>query len=326
MRLVLIGAGRWAERHARTIADTSGVTLDTVVSTQSVKRAFGARQWCRDMASVPWARIDGAIIASATPSHYQLACETILRGIPTLVEKPLTTTSVQSQLIRQLARKKNVLVMVALVHLFSDAFKALREQLAGQRIHIIRGVAGNAGPYRPDCNALWDYGPHDIGMALALLGGRTFRATRTIRASDLRIANVSLTKDKRGGATTHVQLTASFRMPKATFDPGLHSVEIELEFGSAMRRKARWFEAITASERFLYDDLATPKLTRTRAGIIEPIELGSGLPLGRTIQAFCHAIQARQRKHETLSLSIESCRLLERIERAVARSITPTTA
>jgi len=117
MRLVLIGAGRWAERHARTIADTSGVTLDTVVSTQSVKRAFGARQWCRDMASVPWARIDGAIIASAPPpSHYQLSCETISRGIPTLVEKPLTTTSVQAQLIRQLARKKNVLVMVALVH------------------------------------------------------------------------------------------------------------------------------------------------------------------------------------------------------------------
>jgi predicted dehydrogenase len=120
----------------------AGVTLDAVVSTQPVEHAFGARQWCRDTASVPWSRIDGVLIASAAHSHYQLACEGIQRGIPVLVEKPLATSAFEARCISKLARKHDVLVMVALVHVFSEAFTVLRQRLARQRIQTIRGWPG----------------------------------------------------------------------------------------------------------------------------------------------------------------------------------------
>ena len=98
-------------------------------------------------------------------------------------------------------------------------------------------------------------------------------------------------------------------------------VTVELELGSAMEAKTRWFEVATQTGCYRYDDLAAHKLIRIRNGVGEPVTLGPGLPLGLTLQAFCTLIRARKRRHETLPLSVESCRLLERIERAAARSI-----
>ena len=37
-------------------------------------------------------------------------------------------------------------------------------------IREIAAVAGNRGPYREDVAVLWDWGPHDVAMALDLVG------------------------------------------------------------------------------------------------------------------------------------------------------------
>jgi hypothetical protein len=77
-------------------------------------------------------------------------------------------------------------------------------------------------------------------------------------------------------------------------------------------RKVRWFEVATHTQRYRYDDLASHKLTHTREAVSEPLELGSGLALDHTLEAFCKALHARKCRHKTLALSVESCRLLDK--------------
>jgi predicted dehydrogenase len=172
-RLALIGAGRWGRAYINTIAGLDGVRLAAIASRNPETPGLAPANCrvCTDWRdAIDAGVVDAVIVATPPASHAAIARASIEAGLPALVEKPLTVDLDDAVMLRAFAAERNVFVMLDHTHLFSPAFRALKQELQNDGpIASIHGEAGNAGPYRSDTSVLWDWGPHDVAMCLDLL-------------------------------------------------------------------------------------------------------------------------------------------------------------
>ncbi len=119
----------------------------------------------RDMSDAP---VDGVVVATPPSSHAELCEHFLSRGIPVMVEKPLTLDVASSLDVARLAEKSGVPFLVNNVHLFSPFYEGLRNLfLSGAGPASILSRGRGHGPFRA-YPALFDYGPHDLSMCLGL--------------------------------------------------------------------------------------------------------------------------------------------------------------
>jgi predicted dehydrogenase len=153
LRLAIVGRGRWGrniERVLRALPDVSVVVL-----------ARG---------QAPPRDIDGVLLATPSATHADIALPYIAAGIATFIEKPMATTVADAERISHAARCSGAAVMVGHIQLYNPAFLALVDLLPslGPVRHIIcEGLNDNP---RSDCSVLWDWLPHHLSTARAILG------------------------------------------------------------------------------------------------------------------------------------------------------------
>ncbi|NIR45839.1 MAG: Gfo/Idh/MocA family oxidoreductase, partial [Gemmatimonadetes bacterium] len=102
------------------------------------------------------------------------------RGLPVLVEKPFALTARAAEEIAERAAARSVPVVVGHLLLFHPAVERLKALVAGGElgtIYYLYAQRVNLGQVRPDENALWSFGPHDVSVALHLLDERPLRVT-----------------------------------------------------------------------------------------------------------------------------------------------------
>jgi predicted dehydrogenase len=179
LRIAVIGAGNWGRNHVRTIAGLGDADLAAVCDVDAQRRAQLARQYpgttITDDLEEAFGCADAVVIAAPATVHGTIATAAIERGFPVLVEKPFALTSVEARAVAELADRKGVPVVAGHLLLFHPALIRLREMLqAGELgdVYYLYSQRVNLGQVRPDENALWSFGPHDVSVARFLLGGR----------------------------------------------------------------------------------------------------------------------------------------------------------
>ena len=277
VRIGLLGLGRWGRIHRRTLEALDGVELVA---------ASG-----RDLDAVLAERPDGVVIATPPDAHLAAAERALGHGCAVLVEKPLCTSVDQAR--RFLARSAGGLVRVGHVHLHHAGFAALRSALDGRAIRSVRSTGGALGPFRVDTRPLWDWGPHDVGLAMALVGA-------------LNLMEASLwTRDDAQGLHERVHVSARS-------DGG---IPVELSFGNALAPKTRRLEVTVDEGRFVLDDLTEPKLAFEG----RPIPVEPGLPLTRQAAAFVRAIETDDRDPTELEDAVAGIEFLAEVDRVAVR-------
>jgi len=92
-RVVVIGAGLVGDRHARLVSDHPGCELGAIVDPrpemQSLATGFGCA-WHGDIGEIATGEYDAAIIATPNHTHHEIGLQCLDRGLPCLIEKPLT--------------------------------------------------------------------------------------------------------------------------------------------------------------------------------------------------------------------------------------------
>ena len=296
----MIGAGPRADRYAATIQRLPQLELAAVVSTQPRKREFGARHCLSSVYALERSMADGVIIASAAASHASLARHLLEHGWPVLCEKPLALRAPGlhgAVRVVGTGMRANALLMVAITDLYGAPFAALQARLAKRGTIVrIESAGGNRGPFRSDCNALWDYGPHDLAMCLHLL-----RAPLSL--SECRVER------HHGGQNTTIGLSRA----------GIPVADIRV--GNGFACKSRWLRVMTADTEFLLDDLAVDKLVAGRRGErLWPVHYDrTFLPLDRQLMAFRLAVRRGQGRHWSAALALRVHRLLASCERQSTR-------
>jgi predicted dehydrogenase len=155
---------------------------------------------------------DAVVVATPAIEHPAHATAAIERGLPVLVEKPFALTSADARRVADLADRKGVPVVAGHLLLFHPALLRLREMLAAGDlgdVYYLYSQRVNLGQVRPDENALWSFGPHDVSVARFLLGAQpTAVAARGHSYLQPGIEDVVfLTVEFGSGALAHVQMS-----------------------------------------------------------------------------------------------------------------------
>ncbi len=261
LRVGVIGAGAWGKNHVRTVAtlaeaELAGVCDADPKTREKLTRQYPAAHITGDVADL-LGRVDAVVIASPAATHARVARQCIEAGKPCLVEKPFALSTGDAEAVAQAAAKHDVPVLTGHLLVFHPAVERLRTLVqTGElgRIYYLYGLRVNLGQVRADENALWSFGPHDVSVALYLLGETPVRVAAhgksylQPKVEDV----VFLTMEFGSGVLAHVQLS--------WLDP----------------HKERKLTVVGATKMVVFDDMeAREKLRIYDKGVQRPPEYGS---------------------------------------------------
>lgn len=175
-KIAVVGCGYWGAKHVRVLTGLNDVGQLVIVDPDPVIRAtlstaFPAAHACPDLASA-LPEVDAVVIATPPESHFDLALLALRSGKHVLVEKPLTTSVLQAEILVAEAQRMNRVLMVGHTFLFVPAVRELKRRLKQNelgKVHYIHSARLNLGLYRSDVNVIWDLAPHDITIMNYLL-------------------------------------------------------------------------------------------------------------------------------------------------------------
>ncbi len=126
--------------------------------------------------------LDAIVIATSVPTHAALARMALDARKHTFVEKPLALEVADARALAALADERQRVLMVDHLLVYHPAIQAMKQLIdSGSlgRIFYLYGNRLNLGIVRPDENALWSLGPHDISVMLWLVGERPVEVSAT---------------------------------------------------------------------------------------------------------------------------------------------------
>ena len=261
LKVGVIGSGAWGRNHVRTVAGLADAELAAVCDTDPKTREKLARQYpgttvTGDLADL-LERVDAAIVASPAGTHAAVARRCIEAGKPCLVEKPFALNVKDAEAVAALSAARKVPVLAGHLLVFHAAVERLRTLVQGGelgKLFYLYGLRVNLGQVRQDENALWSFGPHDVSVALHLLGEAPVKVAAQGRSYlQPKIEDVVfLTMEFASGVLGHVQLS--------WLDP----------------HKERKLTVVGAKKMVVFDDMEPrEKLRIYDKGVDRPPEYGS---------------------------------------------------
>ena len=126
--------------------------------------------------------VDAVVIATPVFSHFHLAKAALNAGKHVLLEKPMTASVDESKELIDLAKSKNLVLMVDHTFLYTGAvqkMKALIDDHYLGKLQYFDSTRINLGLFQPDVNVLWDLAPHDISILNFLVNKKPYSVNAT---------------------------------------------------------------------------------------------------------------------------------------------------
>ncbi len=117
--------------------------------------------------------IEAVIVTAPTPAHYELAKAALLTGRHVFVEKPIALAVAEAEDLVTLAEERQRVLMVGHLLMYHPAVTRLKQMVDGGElgeVYYLTTSRLNLGQVRRSENAMWSLAPHDISVALHLLG------------------------------------------------------------------------------------------------------------------------------------------------------------
>ncbi|EAS44601.1 Gfo/Idh/MocA family protein [Photobacterium profundum] len=171
-KVAVIGLGNIANRHRRNLkmlfpdAELLAMSASGRVPREAVSDCDGI---VASVEALINAQVELVIVASPAPFHAQHAIPLIEAGIPTLIEKPVTTTMEDVQAIQRAIEQYQTPVAVGYCLRYLPSALQLKVQLDAGKIGTLYNSHIEIGQYLPDWRPNKDY--RDCVSANKLLGG-----------------------------------------------------------------------------------------------------------------------------------------------------------
>jgi predicted dehydrogenase len=277
LRLGLIGHGRWGRNIERTLLTFPDVMVSVI--------AKGAPTDTN---------LDGVLVATQSARHAEFALPYIEAGIPTFIEKPMTTTIGDAERIREAAGRSGAIVFVGHIYLFHPAFLTaldLLPELGPVRYVLCEGMNNNP---RADSSVLWDWLPHDLSIARAIFRQEPDHVSASVLC---------------GGA-----------MPQAALSRyafGDASLASTISWLSAVKRRRVTIACNTAT--VVLDDTAERRLAvHGPSGETTYPLYSDELPLSRELAEFVGAVRSGQRDPQHVETGVSITRAIAAAEQSIA--------
>ncbi len=234
LKLLLAGAGSWGSVHARKLAARDDAALAAVWDRDGDRAAklaheVGCPRTISDAADLP-DDLDAAVVAVSTEAHVDVARALVSRGVPVLLEKPLSAApeGADRAFLDDPAYAK--LLHAAMIERFNPAYWAVRGHI-GEVLFVQVERLASFSPRSLDTDVIFDLMIHDLDLVLDLVGGRVDEVRAVggpVLTGQPDMAHVRLEFDN-GCVAVLASSRASFKAVRSlrTFGPsGYHSVDL----------------------------------------------------------------------------------------------------
>ena len=332
--VAVVGYGYWGVNLTRNVGTSRTTELVGVVDPDADRRALaeqnnqGTTTWETLDDALRDARVDAVVIATPASTHMDLAIQCLEAGRDILVEKPLAETSADAEKIAQLAEDRDRVLMVGHTFLYSPSVHRLKSLIDEGDLGAVQYLYSqrlSLGRIRRDCNALWNFAPHDVSIMLHLLQEPVVEVTaKGFAFIDPEVEDVcfaSLTFESGVGANLHV----SWIDPRKTRLMTVVGDEKMAIYNDVSVDQPLWLvDSGVAKDRDLgsFESLGDFQW-RTRSGdiLIPRIEMSE--PLRNEIEAFGQACLDRSNPTTDGQHGLEVVRILEAIDRSAQASGRP---
>ncbi|NLE45702.1 MAG: Gfo/Idh/MocA family oxidoreductase [Chloroflexi bacterium] len=174
VRVGVIGTGTMGQRHCRVYSGLRHVQLSGICDAAPDVGAQAAQQYdvpFYERAEDLLEHVDAVSLATPTPSHYDLAMCCLAQGVHVLIEKPITETVKQAEILTDTAEASHLVVQVGHIERFNPAYIELRnvlEDITPLAVNL-RRLSPYAGS-NTDVDVVLDLMIHDIDLALDMMG------------------------------------------------------------------------------------------------------------------------------------------------------------
>jgi predicted dehydrogenase len=175
LRTAVIGVGHLGHQHARIHAALSAenkIELVSVCDLDPGRASEISERWSIE-STTDWrtliGKVDAVSLAVPTESHREIACELLQAGIHVLVEKPISRTIEEADLMIAAAKSGAVVLQVGHAERFNPAMIALRPHVKNPIYFEIHRV-GQFTARSLDIDVVLDLMIHDLDIVQWLVG------------------------------------------------------------------------------------------------------------------------------------------------------------
>ncbi len=173
IKTAVIGVGSMGKNHARIYWELPDVKLVGVADlnqtvSESIAHQYSTKSYTNYRQMLDEQKPDAVTICVATSSHVDVGLEVIKRGIHVLVEKPISCTVDEGNILIDAAEKAGVKLMIGHIERFNPAITALKEKLANNKLgKVFKVEARREGPLPQrinDVGVVIDLAVHDLDI------------------------------------------------------------------------------------------------------------------------------------------------------------------
>lgn len=173
VNIAVIGCGYWGPNLIRNINGLAEATLHTVCDLDDAKLArqkklYPSVNTTKDINTILTNQdIHAVIVATPMSTHYRLAKAVLEAGKHVFIEKPLAGSVAEGKELIELAKLKNLRLMVGHTFEYSPPVNKIKEILQTGEIgdvYYLDSYRVNLGLFQSDLSVVWDLAPHDVSI------------------------------------------------------------------------------------------------------------------------------------------------------------------
>ena len=207
-KVCVIGAGYWGSNHIKTLNELNmlgGLVETDLQLREKVKQQYSEIRIFSDLSeAIDSGLFLGFTIATPAATHFSLAKEILLSGIPVLVEKPFCLNLDEAKELKNIAESKKLCLMVGHLLLFHNAIVDIKRIVSQEGIGELKYIYSNRlnlGIVRSYEDVFWSLAPHDISIIQHLCDMKPNKVSMTNHAflnkdiADIQITNLEYPSD-----------------------------------------------------------------------------------------------------------------------------------
>ena len=176
-RVGVIGTGGWGKNHVRVLNELQCLAAVCDMNeerAQTFSKNFHVPGYTSSEAMIKKEKLDAVTICTPASTHFSMASKTLEAGLHTFVEKPMTTTVKDGELLIEAAKSANRSLTVGFIERFNPPITALKQMISegkmGEPILLEFHRENRRGENISDVGIVKDASIHDIDTACWLFG------------------------------------------------------------------------------------------------------------------------------------------------------------
>jgi len=177
IKIGVIGAGAMGKNHSRVCAELDNIELIGVVdknkkTAKEIAKRFDTSAFTDYKELIT--KIDAAIVATPTFTHFNIAMDLLDAGKHVLIEKPICNNADRSEKILEKAQKNGLKIAVGHIERHNPVVSFVKNGLEknnfGELIHLSSKRVSSFPGRIKDVGVIFDFGVHDIDVMRYLAG------------------------------------------------------------------------------------------------------------------------------------------------------------